>query len=432
MLVNILASFLIKGWSVVVQLLLVPLTLACLNPYEYGIWMTLSTVLIWIDSFDVGLGNGLRNKLAEFVARNEWTKARQAVSTTFFTLVLIMVPAIFILLAAEHYADLYGLLGVSPELSPHLPLIVQLSTGLVCLTFVFKFVGNVFLGLQLPAVNNALIVGGQTLSLIAIAIARLCGDEVSFLLIAVLFTAAPLVVYLLAYPVTFLKLYPRLLPSVKYYSRTMLGGIFSLGFKFFFLQTAGIVLFASSNLFISRILGPEHVSPYQIAYRYFYLSMGLFTIVIAPMWSAITDAYAKGELAWIGSCLRKGLYAWAATTLVIVVMAAVADWVYPIWTLGKVDISPSMTVLMAVYMSLIMFSLLYAHILYGIGCILLQTLVTVVEAVVFVPLAIGGLKGMGPEGIVAALIIVNLICAVTNYLQVNKLLKGRAKGIWTK
>ena len=127
MLVNILASFLIKGWSVVVQLLLVPLTLACLNPYEYGIWMTLSTVLIWIDSFDVGLGNGLRNKLAEFVARNEWTKARQAVSTTFFTLVLIMVPAIFILLAAEHYADLYGLLGVSPELSPHLPLIVQLS-----------------------------------------------------------------------------------------------------------------------------------------------------------------------------------------------------------------------------------------------------------------------------------------------------------------
>ena len=212
----------------------------------------------------------------------------------------------------------------------------------------------------------------------------------------------------------------------------MLGGIFSLGFKFFFLQTAGIVLFASSNLFISRILGPEHVSPYQIAYRYFYLSMGLFTIVIAPMWSAITDAYAKGELAWIGSCLRKGLYAWAATTLVIVVMAAVADWVYPIWTLGKVDISPSMTVLMAVYMSLIMFSLLYAHILYGIGCILLQTLVTMVEAVVFVPLAIGGLKGMGPEGIVAALIIVNLICAVTNYLQVNKLLKGRAKGIWTK
>ena len=79
-----------------------------------------------------------------------------------------------------------------------------------------------------------------------------------------------------------------------------------------------------------------------------------------------------------------------------------------------------------------MFSLLYAHILYGIGCILLQSLVTVAEAIVFVPLAIGGLKEMGLEGIVVALIIVNLICAVTNYLQVAKLLKGRAKGIWAK
>lgn len=83
LIVNILGSFLARFWSGVVQILIVPLTLACLTPYEYGIWMTLSSILLWIDSFDIGLGNGLRNKLAEYAALKDWTRARQAVSTTF-------------------------------------------------------------------------------------------------------------------------------------------------------------------------------------------------------------------------------------------------------------------------------------------------------------------------------------------------------------
>ena len=62
---NIAGSLIIKGWSCVIQLLLVPLTLKCLSPYEYGVWLTINSILIWIDSFDIGLGNGLRNKLVE-------------------------------------------------------------------------------------------------------------------------------------------------------------------------------------------------------------------------------------------------------------------------------------------------------------------------------------------------------------------------------
>jgi hypothetical protein len=33
---NILGSFFIKGWTCLVQLILVPVTLGCLNQYEYG------------------------------------------------------------------------------------------------------------------------------------------------------------------------------------------------------------------------------------------------------------------------------------------------------------------------------------------------------------------------------------------------------------
>ena len=77
---NILASFVIKGWSVIVQLLLVPLTLACLGVYENGVWLTASSVLLCIDNLDIGMGNGLRNKLATYLARNDIAKAKEMVS----------------------------------------------------------------------------------------------------------------------------------------------------------------------------------------------------------------------------------------------------------------------------------------------------------------------------------------------------------------
>jgi O-antigen/teichoic acid export membrane protein len=74
---NILASFVVKGWSGLVQLMLVPATLLCLGAYENGLWMTIYSFLFWIESLDIGLGNGLRNKLAAYLAHDEQAKARQ-------------------------------------------------------------------------------------------------------------------------------------------------------------------------------------------------------------------------------------------------------------------------------------------------------------------------------------------------------------------
>lgn len=84
-----------KGGTILISLILVPMTLSYLNPYEYGIWLTLSSTLAWIYTFDIGLGNGLRNKLTEALALNDLKLARIYVSTSFFSL-LILVTAIYL------------------------------------------------------------------------------------------------------------------------------------------------------------------------------------------------------------------------------------------------------------------------------------------------------------------------------------------------
>ena len=110
---NVFASFIVKGWSVVVQLLLVPLTLSCLGVYENGVWLTISSVLLWIDNLDVGLGNGLRNKLAVYMAENNIIKAREMVSSTIAMLSAIILPVATILVILEIFGDVYGLFNVS-------------------------------------------------------------------------------------------------------------------------------------------------------------------------------------------------------------------------------------------------------------------------------------------------------------------------------
>ena len=95
---NILASFLVKGWAAVVMLMMVPLTLHCLGIYQNGVWLTISSVLVWIDYMDIGLGNGLRNKLAMHMAHGDTEEARCVVSSTMVMLVCVVIPMLGILL----------------------------------------------------------------------------------------------------------------------------------------------------------------------------------------------------------------------------------------------------------------------------------------------------------------------------------------------
>lgn len=170
----------------------------------------------------------------------------------------------------------------------------------------------------------------------------------------------------------------------------MLKGIFYLGIKFFLLQLSGILLFSTSNIIISHYIDPLSVTPYQVAQRYFNIILVLFTIIVVPLWSATTDAYARKDYEWIKMCGRKGRQLMLVILPILIVMSLVAPYIYSLWTLDKVTVSPSITWIMALYMLVTLFSLYYAHLLYGMGKIYIQMWVTLIESVLFIPLAIFG------------------------------------------
>ena len=92
---NILLSCFVKIVGLWVSFLIVPITLTYLAPEQYGIWMTLSSILFWFSFFDVGLGNGMRNYLAEAIAEKDSKKGQTYLTTT---LIMISTIALFIAL----------------------------------------------------------------------------------------------------------------------------------------------------------------------------------------------------------------------------------------------------------------------------------------------------------------------------------------------
>ena len=49
---NISVTFVCKGLSVLISFLIIPITLGYVGKEEYGIWMTISSIISWFSFFD--------------------------------------------------------------------------------------------------------------------------------------------------------------------------------------------------------------------------------------------------------------------------------------------------------------------------------------------------------------------------------------------
>ena len=429
---NILASFLIKGWSAVIVFLLTPVTLKCLGDYTNGVWLTISSVMLWIDHLDIGLGNGLRNKLAIYMAHDDKLRARSIISSTFAMLTYIIIPASLIMIALIWTCNTYSLFNVNSEVINNLDNVLTIAVIMVCSTFIFKLIGNFYMGMQLPAVSNMLVAAGQTLAFIGTWILYRSGSH-SLLHIALVNTAAPLITYLIAYPVTFGIKYPELRPSMKLVNISEAKEVMSVGVQFFVIQISSVVLFMTSNLLISKFFDPSMVTPYGITYRYFSVFLVAFTVICMPLWNATTDAYERGDIQWIRDATRKLRLLIIIMIACMLIMVVLSPWVYSIWIGNSVTIDIRMSIVMAIYIFIQVYGMRYSCFINGIGKLRLQLIFTTVAAVIFIPLAY--LTTQYTHSIICFMIvmcIVNIPGLIVNCIQFNRLVNGKAKGIWIK
>lgn len=428
---NIIGSLCVKGCSIIISLMLVPMTLGYVSSELYGIWLTLSSIMMWLNFFDVGFTLGLKNKLAEAIALEEWEKGKSLVSTTYFMMIIIFVPLCLILISCIPFINWAHFLNVNPIYNSDISKALYVLIVCFCLQMIVNVLTAIIAAYQKVALSSAFPVIGNFLSLIIIYILTILSPP-SLMALAFAISTMPIIVLIIASFILFHKKFKQVAPNIRYINKKYIKNLFNLGFKFFFIQVQVVILYQCTNILISNVSGSNEVTSYNIAYKYLGIAMMVYTIVLSPLWPAFTDAYTKKDFQWMKNIYRKMSYFFLISSIGVICMVLFSPFVYQIWIGEKAHIPYNMTVVVAIYMIIHSWDSLQVQLINGIGTIKLQTYVTIIGLVLHIPLSLYLGKHIGATGVVYSMIIINIIYSSFFTLQIRKILTQKAQGIWIK
>jgi O-antigen/teichoic acid export membrane protein len=425
---NILASFIIKGGSIAVSLISVPLTIHWVHPDQYGIWLTLSSLVSWFSFFDIGFGNGLRNKFAEAKAKGEHELARIYVSTTYAILSIISGFILVLFIFINPFLDWAVILNAPRTMTAELGLLALIVFGFFSIDFVLQLIATILNADQQPAKASLFSFLGGLLSLIIIFILTQT-TKGNLIYLGLSFVGTQLVVLLVATVWLFSGKYKAYAPSFKFVHFKYARNLMSLGMKFFIIQIAFIVVYETTIIIIAQ-LDQSQVTPYNIAFKYFSVLPMVFGIILVPFWSAYTEAYVKKDFDWIRNSMRHLIKIWVVMLVVVIAMLALADKVYYLWVGDVVKVPFMLSLVIAAYIIINAWCTIYSVFLNGVGKLKLQLYSGIIGALINIPIAIWLGKTMGVTGVVLASLILAAGNALWSPVQYKKIMNNTATGIW--
>lgn len=429
---NIIASLLLKGIAILISLQIVPLTINYVNPTQYGIWLTLSSLLAWFFFFDIGLTHGFRNRFAEAKAKGDIETARVYVSTTYASLSIMFIIMMLAVTILDLFIDWSDILKIDASYKDELSRVFFIIVSFFGLHFVLATFTTMLTADQKPAISSFMSVLGQAIALMVIYILTLINTSGNLIHLAFISSGIPVIVILIASIIAFNTKYKYVKPSFKYIRFSKVKDILGLGVNFFIITTSMLFIFNLMNVIISRELGPDSVTEYNIAYKYFNVVHMVFNIILVPFWSAFTDAYVRKDFIWMHRASKRLNYIWLTTIPILVIMCILAKWFYNLWIGDTVIISNEINISVSVYMIALMFGGVSMHLINGIGKLRIQLIIYISFAFIAYPLMTYMCKLWGISGLLITPSVVFALQGLLGHIQINKIIKGTAKGLWNK
>lgn len=426
-------SLFFKLFSVLANFLTVPLIINYLNTENYGVWLTLTSFISWFSFFDIGLGNGLRNKFAESRAQSDNTSAHAYVSTAYFSISFVTIVLLVLFVISNFFIDWTLVFNTNKNLANDLKVLMLVVFTFFCLQLVMKLIVSIYLADQNHSIQNKVQFFTQALNLLTIWV-LLQLDKGSLLVFGVFYSAIPVIILIIFNYLAFRKRYSKFKPSWALFHRKYLKNIMGDGLYFFVIQIAAMVLFSTDNFIISQLFSPDQVVPYNVSFKYFSLVITAYTLLVNPFWSAFTEAFAKNDFEWIKTSVKNIQRIWLVIPLGLTLMIFCADWFYEMWVGDKVTISMKLNLSMALFVVLTTFNMVYSFFLNGIGKLKIQLYTALASICINIPLSVllASSFDLGVSGVILATCFSVFYSTILKVIQYNKIINNRATGIWAK
>ncbi|HEY5463300.1 MAG TPA: hypothetical protein VIJ95_08585 [Hanamia sp.] len=431
---NIIASFFLRGTSIAISIILVPIAINYVNVSQYGVWLTVSSIVVWFSFFDIGLTQGLRNKFAEAVAKGNDELAQIYISTTYAILGIICSLLWLIFLFANQFLNWAHILNISESMRPEVSILAIIVFTYFCLQFVLRIITTILTADQQPAISSLVGVLGQILSLIFIVI-LVKTTHGSLIKLGVALCLSPVIIMVGASIILFKGAYKKYRPALSKIKFSYAKGLFNLGVIFFVIQIAGIIQYQTANIIIARNFNTADVTSYNIVYKYFSVLYMIFTIFLGPFWSASTEAYLKNDIRWI----KKGIKKYAQLNILLIVIGSImlifSQSIYNLWLgKGKVSIGFYLSFWGFIYFSMHMFVDKYISFLNGINALRIQFIACIISPFVYVIVALFLIRHYhwGTYSLFIASILCNFNGLILAPIQYYMIVYKKKKGIWIK
>jgi O-antigen/teichoic acid export membrane protein len=421
-----LASGLAKGVTILTMLVSVPLTLYYLGTERYGMWMTISSLVMMMGFADLGLGLGLMNVINEAHGTEDRQAATSYVSSAFFMLLFIGTLLVAFFSLVYPYIPWPRLFNVKTAQASR-------EAGPAMAVFFMCFAANLPLGIiqrvqrgyQEGFFNSIWESVGKILGLLGLLLVIYLRAGLLWLVLAV--TGAPLVAALGNGAVLFGHNRPWLRPRWHSFSREAAGRIFHLGIYFFALQFAAAVIFQSHNFILAQTLGPEAVTQYAVPARLFMVLPLIMGFFLEPLWPAYGEAMARRETAWVKKTFYRSVLGAPLISLPItVVFVLCSPHLIKIWVGPKIEPGWPLLIGLGLWTIILVMGSACSMILNAANIFRFQIICFSLVCIVGISASITLIYIIGIPGVIYGTSLAYLIFfLIPAYFHISKLLKSR-------
>ncbi len=287
------------------NLLIVPLTLSYLGQERYGLWVTISSFMLFVSFADLGLGLGLINEVAKFSVSNNKKDFKIAVSSSFYVLIYLCVLITIIFGIIYFTTDWQNLLNLESYSAKN-----ELNLSLIIFYFILlsniplSVIPRIYEGFQKGYMFQKWSILGSFVSFIAILLCIFFEGSLPWLIFCS--NCGQFFAFFMSGKILFFKTNRYLKPQYKYFRLDVSKRILKKGFTFFLLTLFSLIANSSDNIIIAKNIGISYVAEYDILKRVFMFSM--FTaFFIQPLWPAFGNALASGDLKWAKKTMNKAI-----------------------------------------------------------------------------------------------------------------------------
>ncbi len=331
---NSASAFIVKGLSLIVGFFAVPAYMRFFdNNTVLGVWYTVLSVLTWVLSFDLGIGNGIRNNLVRSFANNDELESKRIVSSGMFVSLCFSLFVLLVGCGLLYVLNLHSLFHLSAETISREALFHSAVCVLsaIALRFFLTTISSLFYAAQKSRINNYIALAVSILQLSFVLLFKFDNQETALVALSASFIITSNLPSIVAAFIAFKGRYKFCSPSISFVRKEIVIRVLSVGGVFFICQILYMIIMNTNEFFITRYYGAECTVEYTLYYKLTSLVSMIVTLALTPIWSVVTKAQEEHDYLWLGKLYHYLKLAVLVTSFLQILMAVFLRPLMALW-----------------------------------------------------------------------------------------------------